>query len=175
MQHCAGGLPAAALLSSANGDLWALLSRQVSLHWVPSHLDVEGAAAAGVSEVDRLGNEAADIACSTLARACSPAAAVIAARQASAEAIDVVHQVLAAVEEAALAIHHAPGSAIHRRKKAKRRTPLTRRIFSGKPKPCPLPLLAPGGPPLVHQVCIDPGPLPPGAGASSSVPWRATC
>ena len=72
MARCAGGHPPAALLDSDNGDLWRLLLRPFPVKWVKAHLTAAQAADAGVSERDRLGNDAADVACSTLASSNKP-------------------------------------------------------------------------------------------------------
>ena len=67
MARCSGGEPPAALLDSDNGDLWRLLVRPFPVKWVKAHLTAAQAVVAGVTEHDRLGNNAADVACSTLA------------------------------------------------------------------------------------------------------------
>ncbi len=94
-------------------------------------------------------------------------------RRARTEAIDVVHKVLSAVQEAALAVHHAPDSAINRRKKKKWRALFACRVAKPSVRPIQLPCLAPTLPPKVLQVAIEVGPLPDDVGAGTSTLWRA--
>ena len=101
MARCAGGLPPAALLDSGNGDLWRLLLRPLPVKWVKAHLTADQAVLAGVSERDRLGNNAADVACSTLANLNNPSQALVMARAAHLTAALVVQSVLALIQEAA--------------------------------------------------------------------------
>ena len=74
-----------------------------------------------------------------------------------------MHRVLAAVEEAALAVNHAAGSPIVRRREAKRRKP--KALFQAKRAPPKRPavpriVLDDGPPPGVHLLTPMFGPVP---------------
>jgi hypothetical protein len=108
MARCAGVQPTAALLDSKNGDLWRLLLRPFPVRWVKAHLTCAQAVLAGVSERDRLGNDAADVAGSTLAVSNNPYQDLVDSRSAHLSAALVIQSVLARIQEAALEAHHAP-------------------------------------------------------------------
>ena len=78
------------------------------MKWVKAHLTAAQAVVAGVSERDRLGNDSADVACSTLAIANNPCQALVAARVSHLVAVLVLQTVLARIQEAALEAHHSP-------------------------------------------------------------------
>ena len=114
--RCDGGQPPAALLDSENGDLWRRLLRPFPVKWVKAHLTAAQAVVAGVSERDRLGNDSADVACSTLASANNPCHALVESRSTHLAAAIVVQSVLARIQEAALEVHHSAGTTIAKRK-----------------------------------------------------------
>jgi hypothetical protein len=175
MARCAGGLPPAALLDSANGDLWRLLLRPFPVRWVKAHLTTAQAVEAGVSERDRLGNDAADIACSRLAISCNPGRLLVSARARHLEAALVVQTVLATIQEAALAAHHAPGTSIAKRKWKRRRPVLLVPRVVPRPRPPPLALIAPAGPTVIHNITIDCGPLPVSMIGHHVTSWSISC
>ena len=160
MARCAAGQPPAALLDSKNGDLWRLLLRPFPVKWVKAHLTAAQAVIDGVSERDRLGNEAADVACSFLVIANNPCLALVTARASHLSAAMVVQTVLARIQEAALEAHHSPGTTIAKRKWKRRRPTILIRKIVARPRPPPLPLQLPQGPTVIHSVVIDRGPLP---------------
>jgi hypothetical protein len=175
MARCAGGLPPAALLDSANGDLWRLLLRPFPVRWVRAHLTTAQAVEAGVSERDRLGNDAADIACSRLATNSNPGPHLISARATHLEAALVVQTVLATIQEAALTAHHAPGSTIAKRKWKRRRPALLVPRKAPRPRPPPLALVAPAGPTAIHSIAIERGPLSASLFGPHVISWRIAC
>jgi hypothetical protein len=167
--RCIGNTCPAALLEGKNGDLWRLLLRQVSLTWVKAHLTALQAEALGISEEDRLGNDAADLAASSLARTIAPSAELVVRRQYWKEGADALHCVLGSIQEAALDAHHAPGSAVRGRRRAKRARPKpkAKRPAIAKPVPPPLAEAAPGA--VVHVLSPMIGPVV----AGNSATW--TC
>jgi hypothetical protein len=175
MARCAGGLPPAALLDSANGDLWRLLLRPFPVRWVKAHLTSAQAVGAGVSERDRLGNDAADVSCSRLAASNNPDRSLVTARAKHLEAALVVQTVLASIQEAALAAHHAPGTAIAKRKWKRRRPTLLVPRAAPRLRPPPLALVAPAGPTVIHNLAIEYGPLPASMDARHVTSWRIFC
>jgi hypothetical protein len=86
--------------STENWDLWRLLLRPFPVMWVRAHRSAAQAIAAGVSERDRFGNDAADTACSALAAAHPPAPALLAARAEALASALVVQTVIASIQEA---------------------------------------------------------------------------
>ena len=62
-----------------------------------AHLSAAQAVTAGVSEVDRLGNDAADVACSSLANLNKPPVAMLQVRERQLAAALVVQSVLALI------------------------------------------------------------------------------
>jgi hypothetical protein len=68
----ASGFSPAAPLDGEGGDLWRLLLRPFHARWVNAHLSAAQAKVAGVSERDRINNDAADRACLELAAAHPP-------------------------------------------------------------------------------------------------------
>ena len=133
------------MLDSDSGDLWRLLIRPFAIKWVKAHLTAAQAVAAGVSERDRLGNDAADVACSTLATSHNPCQALVTARATHLAAALVVQTVLALIQEAALEAHHSPGTTIAKRKWKRRRPILLIRKAVARPRPQPLALVQPKG------------------------------
>jgi hypothetical protein len=175
MARCAGGLPPAALLDSKNGDLWRLLLRPLPVRCVKAHLNSAQAVLAGVSERDRLGNDVADVACSTLALRNNPSQALVHTRSTHLAAALVVQTVLARIQVAALEAHHAPGSTIAKRKWTRRRPKLLARKEAPRPRPLPLAILQPTGPTAIHSVVIDYGPVPAALIGNKVVSWRISC
>ena len=123
LAKCNGDICPASLLEGENGDLWRLLLRQVTLEWVRAHLTAPQAAALSIDELDRQGNDAADIAASTLARSIAPSKALVDNRANWRAGAMALHSVLSAIQEAALAVHHAPGSAVRARRRTRRARP----------------------------------------------------
>jgi hypothetical protein len=175
MARCAGGLPPAALLDSPNGDLWRLLLRPFPVRWVKAHLSAAQAVVAGVSESDRLGNDAADKACSGLAICNNPGPLLVSVRAQQLAAALVVQTVLATIQEAALIAHHAPGTTIAKRKWKRRRPVLLVPRVALRPRPPPLGLVPPAGPTVIHNVAIEYGPLPPSMAGHHVTSWRLGC
>jgi hypothetical protein len=166
LARCIGDICPAALLEGKNGDLWRLLLRQVSLEWVKAHLTAIQAEALGISEEDRLGNDAADSAASTLAHTIAPAPILVERRARWKEGADALHYVLGSIQEAALEAHHAPGSAVRGRRRAKRARPKpkAKRPAIARPVPPPLAEAAPGA--VVHVLRPMIGPSVAGVGGT---------
>jgi hypothetical protein len=118
--RCLGNKCPADLLEGRNGDLWLLLLRHFTVEWLRAHLTTAQAAALFIDEVDRQGNNAADIAAAALSRSIAPSQAMVRDRDKWKAGAAALHNVLSAMQEAALEIHHAPGSAVRARKRAKR-------------------------------------------------------
>jgi hypothetical protein len=173
--RCANGLVPAALLDWENGDLWRCLLRPLPVKWVKAHLTAAQAVLAGVSEEDRWGNDAADVACSSLANLNKPHVGMLQARERQLAAALVVQSVLAHIQEAALEEHHRPGTNIAKRKWNRRRPKLRVRKAARSAKPLPPGLIAPVGPTVIHAVVIDPWPLPDTALGRHVVSWRISC
>ena len=136
-----------------------MLLRPFPVKWVKAHLTAAQAVVAGVSERDRLGNDSADVACSTLAIANNPCQALVESRASHLAAAIVVQTVLARIQEAALEAHHSPGTTIAKRKWKRRMPVVLVRKSVPRPRPPPLAILQLGGPTLIHSVDIDSGPL----------------
>ena len=99
--HEVSSLPAS-LLQGRNGDLWALLLRSVPTTWVRAHLTAAEARLHGMTELDRLGNDAADRLAKATAEAGLPSQRVLDQRRLTLTALGVVHEVIANVQIAAL-------------------------------------------------------------------------
>ena len=123
----------AQLLHGPDADLWALLVARVPVTWIRSHLTRPEALTQGFSAEDWEGNQAADAAAGAAARAHGVSPGQRSDRRDRLEAAATMHRVLAAVEEAALAVNHAAGSPIVRRRKTKRRKP--KALFQAKRAP----------------------------------------
>jgi hypothetical protein len=164
--------PPPALLDGDNGDLWRLLAKTCPVYWVRAHQTSAAAAALGITEMDRLGNDAADRAASGLAKALFDTAPLAARRGAVQDGVEALHRTMAAIQEAAIAAHHAVGAPVRMRRKPKRRLfrPKRKKI---KPRaPRALDLLAPLGQPLVHALRCAAGPAHPVAAEPS---WAFSC
>ena len=75
-------------LEGTDGDLWTrLLHIPVRTRWIPSHLSREAAAAAGVADVDWMGNFCADLGAKHAATGRGPADAIVEARKVELEAL----------------------------------------------------------------------------------------
>jgi hypothetical protein len=173
--RCADGRPPAALLDSENGDLWRLLLRPFPVKWVKAHLTADQAVVAEVSERDRLGNDSADVACSTLAVANNPCQGMVESRAVHLAAAIVVQTVLARIQEAALEVHHSPGTNIAKRKWKRRKPTVLVRKAVPRPRPPPLAILQPNGPTAIHSVMIDNGPLSLDMFGNRVAGWRLSC
>jgi hypothetical protein len=133
--RCAEGRPPAALLDSSNGDLWRLLLRANPCRWVKAHLTAEQAPAHNVSERDRLGNDAADIACSSFAATLALHPEVVSARRQYLEAAQVTLSVLAVIQEQALEVQRKSGRVVIKSRRPRRlqRTRAKAKARPGKP------------------------------------------
>ena len=158
MSRCAGGLPLPALVQGPNGDLWMLLAKTWPLAWVRAHRTVQQAAALGISEEDRLGNDAADVAAGELAAMIAPPRALVERRHRALLATQAFHCTLAAIQEAAIAHHHAPEAAVRKRRRPKRKLLRPKKAPPRGPRPDTLNLMLPKGVPLVHALEVAPGP-----------------
>ena len=153
--------------NSAGSQL--LLSKVCPLFWVRVHRTAQQAAALGISEEDRLGNDAA---AGGLAATIAPSQALVARRQRALLATEALHHTLAAIQEAAIAHHHAPEAAVRKRRRPKRKLLRPEKTPPRGPRPDPLGLLLPRGAPLVHALEVAPGPR---RIANAEARWLFTC
>jgi hypothetical protein len=166
LAKCGGDICPASLLEGENGDLWRLLLRQVSVEWVRAHLTARQAEDLEITETDRQGNDAADIAASSLARSIAPSQALVSNRASWKAGAHALHSVLSAIQEAALEVHHAPGSAVRARRRTRRARPKPKVKRPAIAKPVLPPLAPPGAGAVVHDLCPTAGPVPIGVGAT---------
>jgi hypothetical protein len=166
LAKCGGDICPASLLEGENGDLWRLLLRQVSVEWVRAHLTACQAEDLDIDETDRLGNDAADFAASSLARSIAPSQDLVANRAIWKVGAHALHSVLSAIQEAALEVHHAPGSAVRARRRTRRARPKPKVKRPAIVKPVLPPLAPPGTGAVVHALCPTAGPVPIGVGAT---------
>jgi hypothetical protein len=166
LARCLGNTCPADLLEGRNGDLWRLLLRQVTVVWVKAHLTAAQAVALSINEVDRQGNDAADIAAATLARSIAPSQEMVGNRDKWKVGAATLHNVLSAIQEAALEVHHAPGSAVRARKRAKRARPKPKVKRPAIAQPVLPPLAQPGAGAIVHELCPAFGPVSTRVGAT---------
>jgi hypothetical protein len=172
MVRCADGIPPPALLQGPNGDLWMLLSKVCSLFWVRAHRTAQQALDLGIPEEDRLGNIAADAAAGELAAMIAPSQALVGRRYQAMMATEALHRTMAAIQEAAIAHHHAPEAAVRKRRRPKRKLLRPKRAPPRGPRPDTLGLLQPRGTPLVHALEVAPGPRRPD---NVEAGWLFTC
>ena len=95
----------------AHADLWSCIvphvrSGRLRARWTPAHLQAAEYAERGLAEADRLGNAAADAAAGAAAEARLPPLSICAARKEELRRLELVQQVLALTELAALRANH---------------------------------------------------------------------
>lgn len=154
MERCADGQPTTALLHGCNGDIWMLLLKTYPAHWVRAHRAAQQAELLGISFLDRLGNDAADAAASGMAGNHAPDLNIVIRRQKAQQATEALHRTLASIQEAAIAAHHAPGAAVRKRRKPKRRLFRPKKAGPRAPLPETLGLTVPQGAPMAHTLVV---------------------